>query len=350
MYGSRAADNAGGGGAEERQSSAPHPPSASSADASAVEAGVWLPEGSGGGGVGGTGSSDEERHRRIEQFRERTGMDSLDFIHDLNARVDPEAKAALIATHTGGTVSDVDEGELWASASQDMLAAAAAAEGPGGAATRAFVERFESRRSSPSPPPEAEAEVEKAEVAKAEAELKQPPEAVAEPVAAPEAEAGSALEAVLAATAVSASASAAADQAAAETTAAGGGSSGGSGALSASALAAGLESAMAGESAARDNVRRDIALLEDLAAALAALRGAEARGAPEAELSAARGALLAHMEALGAQLDQGYQRLDGVAGALETLRRVKAGQVGGRGDCGAGHGGAGPLTTPACGT
>ncbi len=68
-------------------------------------------------------------------------------------------------------------------------------------------------------------------------------------------------------------------------------------------------------------------LLQDLHAALAALRQAEARGATPDQMSTARGVLLERMEQLCALLDAGYGKLDDMAAFVEDVRRVRAGEV-----------------------
>ncbi|GIL73873.1 hypothetical protein Vretifemale_3988, partial [Volvox reticuliferus] len=292
-------------------------------------------------------------------------MDSLEFIRDLNVTVDVAAAAAMVHSRTaagggGGGDIDADGGggggggdereEIWEAASQDELAAAAAAEGPGGAATRAFTKRYESRAPPtigevvvpPTPPPspslsESEARVAGVtvpKVAEVEAETEKKPAPAEEAAEAPP---SSALHAVLRATAASAAAppeAASSDGAAggkgiAATDAAGAGGGGGEVAavFTAERLAEGLEEALPGRTGVRETVQRDIALLEDLQNALAALRAAEARGAPLHELSAARGALLSHMSLLDVQLDDGYRRLDSLAEYIEVVRQVKAGEL-----------------------
>ncbi|GIL49219.1 hypothetical protein Vafri_5355, partial [Volvox africanus] len=309
-----------------------------------------------GAGAGGD-IDDQERHRQIQHFQEATGMDSLEFIRDLNVTVDVAAAAAMAhsRSNAGGGIggiggADADDGgggeseEIWEAASQDELAVAAAAEGPGGAATRAFTKRFESRAPliegqvvvPPTPPPsplvpEPEALAAAGETVAKGAEVEAGMEEKKEEAPA-EAPPSSALQAVLRATAGSAIAPPEPAGAASSFISGGGGGGDGGGGdvtaiFTAERLADRLEEALPCRTGVRETVQRDIALLEDLQSALAALRAAEARGAPPHELSAARGALLSHMSMIDVQLDDGYRRLDGLAEYIEIVRKVRAGEL-----------------------
>lgn len=202
-------------------------------------------------------------------------MNSLQFLHDLNVPRDATAAEAVASRtrnallrakdHCGGAGShgDGSDSDVWAAASPEELAAAAAAEGPGGKATRVFVKRFDSRQpndlteNAVPPPPQTLEFPSGSEAATDDAAAQDSTSAMPVPPA-------SALEAVLQATAGSAVASVE-NVGAAAAKAGGAGDDGGAsnvGLVTTERLAEALEAALPDRTGVRDNIQQDVKLLK----------------------------------------------------------------------------------------